>query len=231
MHQKDELLDRLLVFYRFDNKKKPQSTVLSIQLSEGYKDFAQISLCQEQQYPFGTLMYHRYNHDQKVFSLCFKEGDILYMRAINNEIIISGGVWQVQWWNRPEQQGYHLVEIISTGFDVIEVDHFMQEEASLLFEEAIAYAQAFVEATYDVPSVALLNGREVGASAPERILSLSSPVEDWLATPHTWLMALTGWKKSSTVQIYVLVEIEYAFKDGKWQYGCKVLKEYPENRR
>lgn len=228
MHQDEDLFDRLLVFYRFDDKQAPQQTILHLQLSSGYDDFAQISLCQEQQYPFGTVIYHMCAHDRKVCSLSFKDDDILYMRAINNEMVISGGIWQIQWWNRPEQRGYHLEEITSTGFDVVEVDHFMQEDDFLLFEEAVASAKAFVKARYDVPSVALLNGREVGAFAPEHILTLPSPIEHLFATPHTWQMVLTGQKKRSTLQIYVMLEIAYALLDQKWQYSCKVLKEYPE---
>jgi hypothetical protein len=230
MHQDEDLLDRLLVFYRFDDKKSPQTSVFHTQLGLGYRDFAQISLCQEQQHPFSKLMYHTYSHDQKVVSLSFDEGDILYMRAIDNEIVTSGGIWQIQWRNHhdPEKQGYHVVEITSTGFDFVEVDHFLQEDDIVLFEEAVAHAKEFMKATYGVSSAALLNGREVGALAPEHILTLSSQVENLFLTPHTWLMNLTGLKNFNTLQIYVIIEIEYSFRNKKWQYICKALKEYPE---
>lgn len=120
---------------------------------------------------------------------------------------------------------YVFREVASSGIEMVKVETVLQAEEYALFEVAFARAKVFLEEQCGVSDIDLAGGREIGASAPERIHQITPLPADIRVVDHTWLLVLSGSKEYTARTLFFLLEVMYHFQDQEWQFAIRVLRE------
>ncbi len=105
---------------------------------------------------------------------------------------------------------------------MIEVEELLSDEEFVFFEEAVAQAKTFLEAQERFSSLLFVNGREIGASAPEKTHQVA-PVPPVRTVEHTWYIVLQGY--APNFFNYSLLEVVYHLQGEEWCYTIKLLEQ------
>lgn len=229
MDYSESSLEDYLVLYRFDSNDSTPEVTFYIQLYPGYGYTTNFKLLHEK----GAQRIRSFQFSRKtpfhLHSFPVEEGDIVYLRAMGQDgTVVAGGIWQLQWRNDEVYggfNGYIFEEITSFGIEMVKVEKLLQEEDFILFEDAIAKAEAFLESQADIHNITFLNGREIGNFTPERFYQITSPRQDIRSIEHTWLLVFSGGREYTTRPIFLLLEVCYHFQTQHWQFSTKILKE------
>lgn len=225
MNQYDGPLNCFLLLYQLVEDTSNADATFHIQLYPGHGDNTSFKLLLEKL--SGKIKVFDFLRNKPLLSLSVEDGDILFIRATNNEFVTTGGIWQIQWQNSYSHVGsYILTKVSSSGIEMVEVAELLQEEEFVLFEDAVVHAKTFLEALDSSRnSIWFVNGREVGVSAPEIIHQVTPLPHNIRTIEHTWHIVLASIKEYFPRTIYSLIEVAYHFQHQEWQVSVRLLAE------
>lgn len=232
-------VDRLrngLLFYHFVDNGAGTHPILQVQVGPGRGDTMAFTLLQEK--PFsGSVKLFSFPQTKPLHTFSVEDGDVVLLHSIrNDEIATAGGIWQVQWKVPWENRAllnpggrYVLEEITSSRIEMVEVEELLQEKDFTLFQEAVTHAITFLEAQGRFSNSWFVNGREIGAMAPETIYQIAPFPPDIRVIEHTWYIVLAGDKEDNPRPASVLMEVVYHVQNQKWQFSVRILEEQDDS--
>jgi hypothetical protein len=227
MNQADDVLSRYLVLYQFIDTETDPSFTLHIQLGPGCDSLINFELLQKKR--LRKIKEFSFVWKKPLLSLTVEDEDTVFIHAIGQDGTVTvGGIWQVQWRNDEAYEGvngYMFREVASSGIEMVKVETLLQEEEYALFEDAVAYANIFLEKQGSISVSTFIGGREIGVSAPERIHQVAPFPSDIRAVEHTWLLVFSGFRENTSRTLFFLLEVMYHFQDQEWQFAIRTLQE------
>ena len=227
MTQDDSPLNRFLILYRFADTETNPGFTLHLQLGPGYGYITDFELLLKK--PLQKVKELSFALKKPLLSLAVEDNDLVFIHAMGRDgTVVTGGIWQVQWRNDEGYggvNGYVFREVASSGIEMVQVETLLQEEEYALFEDAVTHANTFLEEQGSLSVSDFIDGREVGASAPERIHRMAPFPLDIRTVEHTWLLIFSGFKEYTPRTLFFFLEVVYRFLDQEWQFSVSIREE------